>query len=73
MNHHRWLPQPDCSTQGTTDNRTITATDLITDRRAGGTTNSAANGRIHGRIAGIRLTTTSATIKARYLMFIGIV
>ena len=46
---------PDGSTQRTTDNRTIAATHLIADCRAGSATDSATNCRVQGGIVGIRL------------------
>lgn len=41
--------------QGSAENCTVTATDLITDRRTGSTTDTATDSGIQGRIIRIRL------------------
>jgi hypothetical protein len=47
----------DRATQGATENGTVTATDLVADRRAGRATNTAPDGRIQGGVPGIRCRT----------------
>jgi hypothetical protein len=46
----RVYSRADSATQGTADDRAIPAADLITDSRARGTPDTAADRRIHGGI-----------------------